>query len=144
MDRKMIIYTEIQYMKVNNMARLIHLPVKKTYNTNVETVHIHILFNMNDKTNNNIQEHNKILDYCEHNNINLQININMFYKTWKKLKNYIDDTESNVVFLFCQYNRSHLLFLEQHQRHIICFTEKIQHMINMKQPFLVKNQGAVV
>ena len=64
-----------------------------------------------------------------------------FYKTWNKLKNYIDDTKSNVVFLFCQYNRSHLLFLEQNQRHIICFTEKIQHMINIKKPFLVKNQG---
>ena len=138
----MITHTEIQYMKVNNMARLIHLPVKKTYNTNVETVHIHILFNMNDKTNNNIQEHNKILDYCEHNNINLQININMFYKTWKKLKNYIDDTESNVVFLFCQYNRSYLLFLEQHQRHIICFTEKIQKMTNIHKPFMIKNQDA--
>ena len=86
MDRKMIIYIGIQYMKVNNMARLIPLPVKKTYNTNVETVHIHILFNMNDKTNNNIQEHNKILHYCEHNNINLQININMFYSL---LFNYV-------------------------------------------------------
>ena len=131
------------------MSRLIHLPVKKTYNTNVETVHIHILFNMNDKTNNNnnnnnIHEHNKILEFCQDNNINLQININMFYKTWKKLKNYIDVTKSNVVFLFCQYNKSHLLFLGQHQRYIICFTEKIQNMINIKQPFFVKNQGAVV
>lgn len=124
------------------MSKLIHLPAKKTYNTNVETVDIHILFNMNDKTTNNIKELNNVLEYCEDYDIYFQININKFYKTWNKLKNYIDDTKSNVVFLFCQYNRSHLLFLEQNQRHIICFTEKIQQMINIKKPFLVKNQGA--
>jgi len=124
------------------MSKLIHLPAKKTYNTNVETVDIHILFNMNDKTTNNIKELNNVLEYCEDYDIYFQINIKKFYKTWNKLKNYIDDTKSNVVFLFCQYNRSHLLFLEQNQRHIICFTEKIQQMINIKKPFLVKNQGA--
>jgi hypothetical protein len=125
------------------MSKLIRLPAKKTYNTNVETVDIHILFNMNDKSVDNIKELNNVLEYCEDYDINFQININKFYKTWNKLKNYIDDTKSNVVFLFCQYNRSHLLFLEQNQRHIICFTEKIQNMINIKKPFLVKNQGAV-
>lgn len=124
------------------MSKLIRLPAKKTYNTNVETVDIHILFNMNDKSVDNIKELNNVLEYCEDYDINFQININKFYKTWNKLKNYIDDTKSNVVFLFCQYNRSHLLFLEQNQRHIICFTEKIQQMINIKKPFLVENQGA--
>ena len=122
---------------------LIHLPAKKTYNTNVETVDIHILFNINDKKTDNIKELNNILEYCKNNNINFQIKINKFYKTLNKLKNYIDTTKSNAVFLFCEYNTSHLLFLEQNQRHIICFTEKIQHMINIKQPFMVKNQGAV-
>jgi 3'-phosphoadenosine 5'-phosphosulfate sulfotransferase len=126
------------------MSKLIHLPAKKTYNTNVETVDIHILFNMNDKSVDNIKELNNVLEYCEDYDIYFQININKFYKTWNKLKNYIDDTKSNVVFLFCQYNRSHLLFLapEQNQRHIICFTEKIQTMTNINKPFLVKNQGA--
>lgn len=123
------------------MSILIHLPVK-TYNTNVKTVNIHILFNMNDKTTNNIEELNNILKYCKAYDINFQINTNKFYKTWNKLKKYIDDTKSNAVFLFCQHDKSHLLFLQQSQNHIISFTEKIQKMTNIDEPFKITNQGA--
>ncbi len=123
------------------MSILLHLPVK-TYNTNVKTVNIHILFNMNDKTTNNIKELNNILRYCKDYDINFQINTNKFYKTWNKLKKYIDDTKSNAVFLFCQHDKSHLLFLQQNQNHIISFTEKIQKMTNIDEPFIITNQGA--
>tara|TARA_B100000497_G_scaffold127871_1_gene171494 strand:- start:3461 stop:3853 length:393 start_codon:yes stop_codon:yes gene_type:complete len=124
------------------MSILIHLPNKKTYNNNIELIEIHILFNVNDKSVDNIEELNNILKYCKAYDINFQINTNKFYKTWNKLKKYIDDTKSNAVFLFCQHDKSHLLFLQQNQNHIICFTEKIQKMTNIDEPFIITNQGA--
>lgn len=124
------------------MSILIHLPNKKTYNNNIELIEIHILFNMNDKSVDNIKELNNILKYCKDYDINFQINTNNFYKTWNKLQKYIDDTKSNVVFLFCQHDKSHLLFLHQNQNHIISFTEKIQKMTNIDEPFIINNQGA--
>lgn len=45
----------------------------------LKTVNIHILFNMNDKTTNNIKELNNILRYCKDYDINFQINTNKFY-----------------------------------------------------------------
>ena len=46
------------------MSKIIHLPAKKTYNNNIELIEIHILFNVNDKSVDNITELNKIKEYC--------------------------------------------------------------------------------
>ena len=57
------------------MSKIIHL-LAKNYNTNIALIEFHILFNVNDKSVDNIAELNKIKLYLQKNN-NQQIKENL-------------------------------------------------------------------
>lgn len=124
------------------MSRIIHLPDKKTYNNNIELIEIHILFNVNDKSVDNITELNKIKEYLQKNNIVSPIHYKQINKVIEKLDFYINTFQSKAIFMFCEYCRTYLMFLDQHQTYTVCFTEKIQKMTNINKPFMIKNQDA--
>ena len=50
------------------MSKIIHL-LAKNYNTNIELIEFHILFNVNDKSIDNIAELSNIKSYLQKNNI---------------------------------------------------------------------------
>ena len=123
------------------MSKIIHLPTKN-YNNKIELIEIHILFNVNDKSVDNITELNKIKEYLQKNNIVSPIHYKQINKVIEKLDFYINTFQSKAIFMFCEYSKTYLMFLDQEKDCTVCFTEKIQKMTNINKPFMIKNQGA--
>ena len=123
------------------MSKIIHLPTKN-YNNKIELIEIHILFNVNDKSVDNITELNKIKEYLQKNNIVSPIHYKQINKVIEKLNFYINTFQSKAIFMFCEYSKTYLMFLDQEKDCTVCFTEKIQKMTNINKPFMIKNQGA--
>lgn len=121
------------------MSKIIHL-LSKNYNNNIELIEIHILFNVNDKSVDNIAELSNIKSYLEKNNIVSPIHYKQITKVIEKLDFYLNTFQSKAIFMFCEYSKTYLMFLDQQKDYTICFTEKIQQMTNINKPFMIKNK----
>ena len=121
------------------MSKIIHL-LSKNYNNNIELIEIHILFNVNDKSVDNITELNKIKEYLQKNNIVSPIHYKQINKVIEKLDFYINTFQSKAIFMFCKYSKTYLMFLDQQKDCTVCFTEKMQKMTNINKPFMIKNK----
>lgn len=121
------------------MSKIIHL-LSKNYNNNIELIEIHILFNVNDKSVDNIAELSNIKSYLQKNNIVSPIHYKQITKVIEKLDFYLNTFQSKAIFMFCKYSKTYLMFLDQQKDYTICFTEKIQKMTNINKPFMIKNK----